>query len=262
MKLALVVHSMRDEARRVADELTGHAVGLGMEVVEAEDGMEGVDVVVAIGGDGTVLRAARLAWQADVPVLGVNVGHIAYLAAADPADAARALDVLAAGEHRESTRMTVAASWPGGRDAGLNDVVVEKVVSGHAVQISLDVDGRHFANYRTDGLVFATPTGSTAYAFSAGGPMVDPELAGLVVTPVAAHNFFAPTLVLAATTVLTCRGSGGRPVRVNIDGREVAVLGPGVPVEIRRGDRPVRFVVPWDRPFDQVVREKFGLDGA
>ncbi len=170
--------------------------------------------------------------------------------------------MLNAGDHRESTRMTVHATWPGGEAIGLNDVVVEKVVSQHAVRISLDVDGRHFANYRCDGLVFATPTGSTAYAFSAGGPMVDPELEGLVVTAVAPHNIFAPALVLAASVRLRCRGAGDRPVRVNVDGIEVAVLEPGVDVEITRGEPRVRFVVPWDKPFDQVVREKFGLDGA
>ncbi len=262
MRLALVLHSTRDEARTVADELTARAGERGMEVVVAGEDAAGADVVVAVGGDGTVLRAAALAHAADVPVLGVNVGHIAYLAGADPSEVGRAVDILAAGTYDVSTRMTVAATWPGGTAVGLNDVVVEKVVSGHAVQIALEVDGRHFAVYRCDGLVFATPTGSTAYAFSAGGPMVDPELEALVVAPVAAHNFFAPNLVLTASTVLRCHGAAGRPVRVNVDGRPVAKLDPDVPVVIRRGDRPVRFVVPWPRPFDQVVREKFGLDGA
>ena len=124
------------------------------------------------------------------------------------------------------------------------------------------MDDRHFTTYRCDGLVIATPTGSTAYAFSAGGPMLDPELAGLVIAPVAPHNLFAPTLVVPAASRLRATGAGDRPVRINVDGRDEGVLQPGEPVEISEGSSAIRFVMPWPRPFDQVVREKFGLDGA
>ena len=265
MKLGLVFHP--GKAGSVADDARKTAAELGMAVADVTPGAAGpfepgdADVLVAIGGDGTVLQAARLALIADIPILGVNMGHIGYLAAVEPQRLPDALGVLAGGDWAESHRMTVTATWAGGSATGLNDVVVEKVVSQHAVRILLDVDGRHFTTYRCDGLVIATPTGSTAYASSAGGPMVDPELAGIVVTPVAPHNVFAPTLVVPAASRLTATPAGDRDARVNVDGREVAVLAPGEPVEISEGRTAIRFVVPWPRHFDQVVREKFGLDG-
>ncbi len=268
MKLGLVVHPERGGARAVADDAAAAAVELGMSVEDVTPGAAGeldaagADLLVAIGGDGTVLQAARLALEADVPILGVNMGHVGYLAAVEPQRLREALEVLAGGDWVESRRMTVTASWAGGTATGLNDVVVEKVVSQHAVRILLDIDDRHFTTYRCDGLVIATPTGSTAYAFSAGGPMLDPELAGLVITPVAPHNVFAPTLVLPAGSQLRATAAGDRPVRVNVDGREVVGLDPGEPVEVGEGSAAIRFVVPWPRPFNQVVREKFGLDSA
>ena len=260
MRIALVVHPDRQEAAAVADDLRAGARQRGMEVVDARRIDGDISVVVAVGGDGTMLEAVRHAQGAGVPVLGINVGHVGFLAAVDPARAGDALDALATGSYRLSKRMTLEAEWDRHTAVGINDVVVEKVVSQHAVRVALRVDGRHFTTYRADGLVIASPTGSTAYAFSAGGPMVDPEMEALLVTPVAAHNLFAPTVLFGQLTELELTSLTDRQVRVNVDGREAAVLDPGEPLVVRRGARPATFVVPWPRPFTDVVREKFRLD--
>ncbi len=259
MRIAVVVHPDRPAARVLAGDLAAAARALGSEVV-AEDGIDpDTDVVIAVGGDGTVLRAVALAHAVDAPVLGVNVGHVGFLAAVDPDRIGEALGVLAGGSFGLSDRMTLEVWWEGGRAVGINDVVIEKVVSQRAVRLALRVDGRHFTTYRADGLVLASPTGSTAYAFSAGGPVVDPELEALLVTPVAAHNLFAPTVLFGGATVLEVESTDGREVRVNVDGWEAGVVEAGVPLHVRRGERPARFVVPWPRPFTDVVRDKFHL---
>jgi NAD+ kinase len=262
MKLAVLPHPERNQAADVAAEVRRLAAERGLAVggIDASGVVDG-DVIVPVGGDGTVLHAVRHALAADVPILGINVGHIGYLTAADPDGLEEVLDAIAAGRCEESTRMTIAARWQGGSAVGLNDVVLEKVISQHTVRITLDVGGRRFTTYRADGVVVATPTGSTAYAFSAGGPMLDPELEAFVVTPVAAHNLFAPTVLFAPDAGLTFSAGGGRRVRVNVDGRELTTLEPGEEVVVGPGERPARFLEPWPRPFDQVVREKFRLDG-
>lgn len=260
MKLTLVVHPDRPEAQALATEVADGARALAMEVGGESDIGPNVDVVVAVGGDGTVLRAVELAHDADLPVLGINVGHVGFLAAVEPSRIAEALEILAAGTYGLSNRMMLEVSWAGTAAVGINDVVVEKVVSQRAVRLALRVDGRHFTTYRADGLVIAAPTGSTAYAFSAGGPVVDPELEALLVTPVAAHNLFTPTVLFGPDTILEVESSDGREVRVNVDGREAGVVAAGTALSIRRGPRPARFVVPWPRLFTDVVRDKFRLD--
>ena len=258
MNVALLHLPDRPMAQELAHEFEFGATQRGLAVTDHVDAE--TDIVVAIGGDGTVLEAVRNALEHDVPVLGINVGHVGYLAAADPSQLDDALDLIAGGTWDESSRMTIEVTCGDTTVIGLNDVVIEKVVSQHAVRIALAIDGRHFTTYRADGIVVATPTGSTAYAFSAGGPMIDPELEAIVVTPVAAHNLFAPTVLFASTSRLTFTSQGDREVRVNVDGREVATVGGDAEIVVRGSGRPARFVVPWERPFDQVVREKFGLD--
>ena len=204
------------------------------------------DVVVAVGGDGTMLEAVRVALEADLPVLGVNAGHVGFLTRVEPGRLDAALDALAAGGWAESRRMTLCARVRGRPDAvGLNDVVVEKAVSQHVVKISVVVGEERLVSYRADGVVVATPTGSTAYTFSAGGPLVDPELEALVVTAVAPHNLFARPIVFRPEVVLRLTVDDDRPARVNVDGRTLAVLAPGEEVEVSRGERagPLRRVV-------------------
>jgi len=277
VRLALVVHPDRESAAALAADLVARAGRRGMVVSALPEDARRVpgtvvrpsgdpveaDVVVAVGGDGTMLEAVRVAVEADVPVLGVNAGHVGFLTRVEPGRIDAALDVLTAGGWAESRRMTLCARVPGRPGAiGLNDVVVEKAVSQHVVKISVVVAGERLLSYRCDGVVVATPTGSTAYTFSAGGPLVDPELAALVLTAVAPHNLFSRPIVFRPDVVLRLTVDDDRPARVNVDGRTLAVLAPGEHVEVGRGERTARFVEPWPRHFAVSVRERFHLHDA
>jgi NAD+ kinase len=277
MKLDLVVHPSREGAAAVAEALVAEASSRGMTVtasaedagrvagaeVRPSDTLPGGDVIVAVGGDGTMLEAVRLGLATGLPVLGVNAGHIGFLAAVEPEGTGAALDALAAGDWQESSRMTLAAQMPGSEPvAGINDVVVEKVLSQHVVKIGVSVGTERLVCYRADAVVVATPTGSTAYTFSAGGPLVDPELEALIVTAVAPHNLFARPLVFGPDTRLQLGAEGDRPARVNVDGRCIGELDPGDTVEVWRGDSAARLVVLSPRHFGAAVREKFGLHDA
>ena len=277
MKLALVLHPSRESSAEIAGKVAAAAIERGFEVIIAEteadrvraatpqpyDSSLDADFIVAVGGDGTVLQAAKLARAADLPILGVNAGTVGFLAEADPARIGEALDVLAAGTHRISSRLTLGAEMPDGtRVDGLNDVVVEKVLSQHVVGIQVSVEGERLAEYRADAIIVATPTGSTAYTFSAGGPLVDPELDSLVMTAVAPHNLFGRAIVFGPDVTLELTVSSDRPARVNVDGRAQADLAPGDVVRVSRGERPVRLVRLRPGNFARTVKEKFHLHDA
>jgi NAD+ kinase len=277
MKLALVVHPDRDSAARLATELAARAARRGIEVL-AEPGdaarvpgtslhrpgaVLAADVVVAVGGDGTVLEAVRVGLAAGLPVLGVNAGHLGFLTGVEPERLDEALGLLAAGGWAESSRMTLTARMPGKPEAvGINDVVVEKAVSQHVVKISVTVGSERLVSYRSDAVVVATPTGSTAYTFSAGGPLVDPQLEALVITAVAPHNLFGRPIVLRPDQRLRLTVDDDRPARVNVDGRTLGVLTPGEHVEVARGEQSARFVELWPRNFAASLRERFHLHDA
>ncbi len=265
MRLGIVVHPSRESAGSVGDRLAAAAWARGWDVgttgIGTWDG-EPFDVLVGVGGDGTLLEAAHLAHRADIPVAGVNLGTVGYLADFDPADDTALLDTLALDPLPTIGRMTLRATSDDRSWHGINDVVLEKVLSQRIVQITVEIDGEHFTTYRADGLIVATPLGSTAYSLSAGGPVVDPAVEALLLTPVAPHSLLSRSLVLAPATVVTCTVDGDRPVRVNLDGREATTLEAGDVLTIGRGERPVRFVSVGGRPFPQGLRRQFGLDHA
>jgi len=277
VRLALVVHPDREAAAALAADLVARAGTRGIEVTalpedarrvpgtvpRSPDGPVDAAVVVAVGGDGTMLEAVRVALEADLPVLGVNAGHVGFLTRVEPGRLDAALDALVAGGWVESKRMTLCARVRGRPDAvGLNDVVVEKAISQHVVKISVVVGTERLVSYRADGVVVATPTGSTAYNFSAGGPLVDPELQALVLTAVAPHNLFTRPIVFRPDMSLRLTVDDDRPARVNVDGRTLALLAPGEEVVVLRGERAARFVEPWPRHFAVSVRERFHLHDA
>jgi NAD+ kinase len=159
--------------------------------------------------------------------------------------------------------MTLRSELPDGQAVdALNDVVVEKVLSQNVVRIAVSVGPQHLAEYRADAIIVATPTGSTAYTFSAGGPLVDPELDSLIMTAVAPHNLFGRAIVFGADTTLDLRVSSDRPARVNVDGRVQAELSPGEVVRVSRGPNPVRLVRLSSSNFARTVKEKFHLHDA
>jgi NAD+ kinase len=220
------------------------------------------DVLVAMGGDGTILAALRWAGERGLPVLGVNLGSLGFLADVQPDALPMALDRLVAGEYRVEERMTleaevVRASGRVSKIAG-NEVVIDKGEYSRVIDIDAKLNGRDLKRYTADGLIISTPTGSTAYALAAGGPIVDPSMDALVVVPICPHTLAARPLVLPPEseihlTVLSKHGSA----IVTWDGQERLVIASGDTVRVRRSSRRNRMVkTGLGPPFYQVLREK------
>jgi NAD+ kinase len=275
----LAVHGVRPEAVSVAHEIAHALVAAGIEVraqsdVEIElphvtfvemDGAEGCELVVVIGGDGTMLRGAELARPYDVPILGMNLGHVGFLAEAERDETAT---VVAAVVNRtwtveERTTLEVVVTREGvevARTWALNEASVEKSARERMIEVLVEVDGRPLSRWGADGVVAATPTGSTAYAFSAGGPVVWPEVEALLVVPISAHALFARPLVVSPRSTIgveVLSGQGGGVMWC--DGRRLVELPPGSRVEITRHPSPVRFARLHTKPFTDRLVAKFAL---
>lgn len=258
MKYALHVRAARPALAGFAERLGEEIVANGGVVLE--DRESGPDMVLAVGGDGTMLGAVQTAVDWDVPVLGFNLGTLGFLTEADPDDLSAVVKRLESGDFQVDARLTVSASTDRAQAVGVNDVVVEKIDSTRLVSLEVVIDGTKFATYRADGLIIATPTGSTAYSFSAGGPVVDPDVEALVLTPVASHSLFDRPLVLPADAEIDIRVHRDRLVRVNVDKTDLGQLSEGEIVKVRRGGRPARFVTFGTTRFAGLVRSKFRLD--
>jgi NAD+ kinase len=293
----VVVHTGRPaalrSARLVVDRLTAAGVNVrilapeaaalkcaGTDVVPAAaDAAAEAEMVIVLGGDGTLLRAAEMARPAGTPLLGVNLGHVGFLAETEPDDLAGAVDQVV--EHRYSVeeRMTVDVTVRHDGTAtdtwALNEASLEKVARERMIEVVTEIDGHPLARWACDGVVCATPTGSTAYAFSAGGPIVWPEVEALLMVPISAHALFTGPLVVSPRSVLAVEvlgtpasnGHEGVPRRNQAvggvlwcDGRRSVDLAPGARVEVRRGAKPVllaRLAVPLT--FTDRLVAKFGL---
>ncbi|MFM8998958.1 MAG: NAD(+)/NADH kinase [Actinomycetota bacterium] len=275
--VGLVVHPGRAEAVRAAESIAawlgergvGTRTFVGAETsddVRAHAFVDGVDLVVSVGGDGTFLRAAHLAARADRPVLGVKVGRLGFLTETDPEGAHSLLERALGGalplEDRIAVEaVAVGAPWSAPQWA-LNEVIVEKRSRHRLVRLALFVDDVYVTTFSADGVIVATPTGSTAYSFSSGGPIVSPTVGCLVVTPIAAHMVFDRSLVLPATARVRMEVVGEEHGLLSADGRESLELPVGSAVDIHAAPTPARFVRPEDAPpFHALVRDKFGLPG-
>jgi NAD+ kinase len=280
----LVVHTGRVDnlrtAERVADGLL--AAGLrprvlsceasdlkldeAVEVVEPDEhAANGAEVVIVLGGDGTLLRAAELAHPTGVPVLGVNLGRIGFLAEVDEDELDDAIEAVARRRYEVDERMTidVQANRNGTRLAStwaLNEASVEKSTREKILEVVLEVDGRPVSAFGCDGVLCATPTGSTAYAFSAGGPVVWPSVEALLLVPSNAHALFARPLAVSPDSVVAVEVvPDDHPAVLCCDGRRTFELPPGARVEVRRGSRPVRLVRLTPQSFTDRLVRKFDL---
>lgn len=259
IKAGFTVRVMAEEAGDVAADLPG------VEPVAGPDAAAGTEIVFALGGDGTLLRAAELARPAGVPLLGVNLGKVGFLAEAELGDLDEVVGVVVEGRYSVDERLTLevtaergglplAASW------ALNEVSVEKTAR-ETLELLVDVDGRPLSRYGCDGVLCATPTGSTAYAFSAGGPVVWPDVEALLLVPISAHALFSRPLVAAPTStfVITVDPQAAGAV-LCCDGRRTFTLPAGARVTVRRAARPVRVVrLRPERPFTDRLVTKFAL---
>lgn len=230
---------------------------------EAADGCE---LVLVLGGDGTFLRAADMARAKNIPVLGINLGHVGFLAEWDAESLERALDFVAQRTYRIEDRMTIDINVlrPDGELLGsswaLNEISLENLNRSGVLDAILEVDGRPVSAFGCDGVLVSTPTGSTAYAFSAGGPVLWPELNAMLVVPNNAHALFTKPLVVSphSTVAVESASTTSEAVAVMDGFREIAVP-PGARVEVVRGSRPVRWVRLDDRPFTDRLVTKLHL---
>jgi NAD+ kinase len=237
-----------------------------LEIADPADPAAGCELVCILGGDGTILRGAELSRGAGVPLLGVNLGHVGFLAEAEREDLAVTVERIVARDYDVEERITlevsaiqdgvaVFTSW------ALNEVTVEKASRERMIELTVEIDGRPLSTWGCDGLVMATPTGSTAYAFSAGGPVVWPDVEALLLVPVAAHALFARPVVvgpgsrLAVEVVPHTDGYGV----VWCDGRRAVDLPSGSRIEVRRAAEPVRLARLSPAPFTDRLVEKFDL---
>jgi len=234
-------------------------------VDDLSDPADGAEVVLVLGGDGTLLRAAEMARPSGVPLLGVNLGRIGFLAEAEQASLEAALDAVVHGGYAVEERMTIDAVARSNGDVlartwALNEACVEKQLRERILEVVLEVDGRPVSGFGCDGVICATPTGSTAYAFSAGGPLVWPQVEALLVVPSNAHALFARPMVISPDSEVAVEvDATGPPAVLDCDGRRTMSLPPGARVELSRGAVPARMVRLDGRPFaDRLVR-KFDL---
>ncbi|MCE9621618.1 MAG: NAD(+)/NADH kinase [Actinomycetia bacterium] len=278
----LVAHHDRLEAgalaRVAADWLRAHghepwmmpddAVALSLDDLVAERNPGSADLALSLGGDGTMLRTVKLLGELAVPIIGVNVGLLGYLTEVEPDSLCPALDRYfageVAGEWHIDERMLLATSVRRADEApptyfALNEAVIEKQDSGHTVRLQVWIDGAPFTSYAADGLILATPTGSTAYSMSARGPVLSPRLRAVLLTPVSPHMLFDRSLVIDPSELVEVEVIGHRSATLSIDGQPAATLSMGDRVSVAPARHVARFVRFGDRRFHQILKAKFGL---
>jgi NAD+ kinase len=269
---------VRESAQRVLDRLVAAGVAPRVlrneaevldltcaTVVQAdEDPAVGVELVLVLGGDGSLLRGAELARGAEAPLLGVNLGHVGFLADVEPDALESTVDAVVRKDYRVEERMTVdvrvrLAGEVVYRGWALNEMALEKSGSTRMLECVVGIDGRPLSRWGCDGVICSTPTGSTAYAFSVGGPVMWPGLEALLVAPISAHALFARPLVLAPSSTVAIEVLGPMPGMLCCDGRRCVRVPPLSRVEVTRGLLRVRLAVVHPLPFTDRLVAKFDL---
>ena len=280
----LLAHTGREEALQsvecLVEGLTKAGIKLRVLAEEAPDmgypaqvetvavgpgAARGCELVLVLGGDGTLLRGAELSRESGVPMLGVNLGRVGFLAEVERDDLQKVVERVVDSDYEVEERMTLdVVVRTDGRvvhtDWALNEASVEKASRERMIEVVTEVDGRPVSTFGCDGVVCATPTGSTAYAFSAGGPVVWPEVEALLMVPISAHALFAKPLVTSPHSVLAVEVQAKTPNGVLwCDGRRTVELPAGARVEVRRGAIPVRLARLHRAPFTDRLVAKFAL---
>ncbi len=236
----------------------------GTQTADPADPGAGCEIVVVLGGDGTLLRGAELARGGQLPVVGVNLGHVGFLAEAEQEDLDALVDRVVERRYDVEERLTLEVEItregaPTRAGWAVNEASIEKASRDRMLEVVAEVDGRPLSRWGCDGVVCATPTGSTAYAFSAGGPVVWPEVDALLMVPISAHALFARPLVVAPTSVLAVELVGGAEGVLWCDGRRRFDLELGDRVEVRRSHVPLRLARLHHAPFTDRLVAKFAL---
>ena len=258
MKIRFYANREKPLAEETRQRLDADVSALQLKVVA--DGSE--DVVIVLGGDGTFLRAVHE--FPDTPVLGLNLGGLGYLSSVGERDFTFALMKLASGRYQISERRMIEVD---GKFAALNDIVITREMSGHSTRLDLEADGRRVTSYMADGLIFATPTGSTAYSLAAGGPVLMPDSDSFVVTPMNPHALGVRPLVVRDSvrfTVTARPRTAGNALKIGVyaDGEDVLTLDEGKSVEIARSTKTAKLIeLEGYDPYDVLAR-KLGWSGS
>ena len=256
-KIVLIPNPIKDNGLLVTYKLAGKLLDLGLDVYIAEDAADcelplirykefpsDADLIIVVGGDGSVIDASRYAIDYGIPIIGVNLGRVGYLSEVDPEE----LDLfsrLVSGEYlvKEKLLLTVEVPAPRSRDVfAVNDIIVSH---GEYLGISdfrLEDSLGNSIGYRADGVIVATPQGSTAYSFSSGGPVLAHDVEGILVTPVCPHSFFNRSVLFNSAEVLTVENTGRHAMNITVDGRRYDVLNPREKCKIRCADRRIKML--------------------
>ncbi|MHB8190206.1 MAG: NAD(+)/NADH kinase [Ferrimicrobium sp.] len=271
--IGFVLHPGHDQASElyaVAVEVLRAHGAEAIRLVDRVQADESIAAVVSLGGDGTMLRAVAAALLKDIPVLGVNLGHLGYLAEVEPSEMPSALEWILSGNYETDDRMLIEAittrasarESPGPVYYGLNEVVIERQGSGHVIRGDVSIDLDFFLHYEADGLIISTATGSTAYNLSSRGPIVAPDLRALVITPISPHMLFDRSLVLGGNQTVEFVLAPGPSAALMVDGEVRDAIHPGDRVQVRASLRTARLVRFRHRPFQQIMKQKFRLPDA
>lgn len=256
-RISLIVRPGGSRGPKIEAAITSFAADRGIAITSKDP-----DLVISLGGDGTMLRAAQEAHRSDALLLGVNLGTLGYLTEIDADEATTALSEVLAGSYRVEERMMLSSTTGGGAEpsVGLNEVLIERAVRNRLVRLSVRVGEERLATFGADGVIIATPTGSTAYALSAGGPIVSPRAEVLIIVPVSAHMVFSRPIVLAPdeTVEVVVDGSGVEASLV-LDGAEGRTIEGGTAVKVERHPRRLRLVRLSGPGFLERLRSKMGL---
>jgi NAD+ kinase len=260
-----LVPVMRREELEHVQEAYGE-LAVPTEILNEDVQLDQVDLGMVLGGDGTILRSAEMVRESDVPLLGVNLGHVGFLAESERADLAQTVQWVVDRDYTVEERLTIDVQvWLGKRKIGhtwaLNEAAVEKGNRQRMLEVVVEVDALPISSFGCDGVVMATPTGSTAYAFSAGGPVVWPEVEALLMTPISAHALFAKPLVVAPDSIMAVEVLSRSDANGVLwcDGRRSLDLPPGSRIEVTRSDKPVRLARTRKTPFSERLVRKFEL---
>ncbi|MCU0314662.1 MAG: NAD(+)/NADH kinase [Solirubrobacteraceae bacterium] len=274
-RIGFAYNPTKEDAVELSARATGWCAVRGIETWAVASGdtdalvgaLPGVDALVVLGGDGTFLRAARAVAEVPVPIVGVNLGKVGFLSKAEAHELEDLLTKIVAGRFHLEDRMALRGTIVGEDGAAprrtflaLNDVVIARGALARVVHLDVEIGPSHLATFIADGLVVASPTGSTGYSFSAGGPILDPLSRNLIVTPIAAYLSALGSVVVSPKQVVCCRVVEAHEALVSIDGREDFPIGVGDVVSVAALEQPVRFLEPEGAvPFWDLLRQKAQL---
>jgi len=278
-RVGLLVNPDKPMAARIIPELVqwlkaeGHrpfvatrnarALKVGIDCCPADELVGKVDLVVALGGDGTLLRAARLVGRREVPIMGVNLGGLGFLTEFSADEAQEGITSFTRGRHQEESRMVLECRYGRRTAFVLNDCAVNMGPATRAIEVTAHADGVLATKFAGDGVIVATPTGSTAYSLAAGGPVVFPTMNAILLTPICPHALGSRPLILPGDAHVELAISPRSQAAVlNLDGQDRLRIEPGKPVRIRRADFSVRLVTPRGKTYFQILRDKLKWTGS